>query len=1282
MDLSTWVRGLGIAIRNFSSSAKRARRFRTAAHAATAASVDVLEARVLLTSDFGDAPDTTADTGVNNYQTLAANGGPSHVIDATRATLFLGGGVDGETGTQQSNAANLDNLFTTGGRNDEDGVMNSLALSATIGASPKVTLSATNTTDAAATLYGWIDYNHNGIFENAGERTQIVVPSGTAAGRFTLTFPRLRGDIAGATYARFRLSSDVAAANPTGPADGGEIEDYRFQIMNRVRTPAEGSTSFRVAADLNGAPTLVPDDGLAYVSSASVGDLDGNGVVDLAVGAAGETYDDSNRGAVYILFRNADGSVGSSVRIASEINGGPTLAVGDHFGFVVTALGDLDGDGIVDIAVGAVDSNYTGPHLYNGSVYILHLNADGTAKDSTKLSSGLNGVSQLAEGNYFVFVTALGDLDGDGITDIAVGAPAVYGAGTQNGAVHILRLNADGTVKNSNVIENSAIWDPTIVNHEYFGFDTTAIGDLDGDGVIDLAVTSFIASPLRGRVAAVNILKLNIDGTLKSATTLVSAEGGDAALCDYHSLVSTAAAGDIDGDGVGDLVISGAKETGRASLSLISLLCLNADGTIKSSTNLPTLDVGSTDNYGIRTNITPIANADGTLSLAIGIPYFGGFSAPHSSLTFLSLASSAPFTVAPAVPVLNGNAASVADPRPTISWSKSSLASEHEIWLKNVSTGEVQLRSVAGTKTSYTPTADLGIGKYSVSVRAGNEIGWSAWSQRFNFVVNSPATIIPTPDGLIRRPELKWQPLAGAVGYDVWLSDSKTPYVALVNKRTNSPQTAFVPDINLPDGSYRFQVRGIAADGTLGKWSIADDFAVKTSSTIRQVSDQFTLRPQVEWTPVPGAAFYDVYISTLPSGSVRIQTQVDATYNISFKPAADLAVGNYRAWVRPVAADGSRGVWSPAVDFSAGVIPALVLNKSEFRFNEQATFQMPELPGAKFMQFWVDDPTPGLLPAPGAGDRYYYMSSFTADFEVQGKYRFWMRVIAQDGSTSRWSAPVSFTVRSAPYYLTVFNQPNMTDRPRIEWPAVAGAAKYQVRIRDVDTSTVQTIESNSPQTLLNLEQSLPLGRYQIDVRAVSADGTEGFWSDARSYESLPSLILVPISPTVNTTPTLQWNSIPGAVSYDVIVRNPTTHRVEYTVRGLASTSCIPSRLALGSHELWVIANGMNGLRSAWATEEFQIIAPPRPVLNIDFPGFQYGVTGYPISWSAVAGTDHYDLWIADRSLRNGVRELNVTSTAYTLNTILPRAVYIVWVRAVYSDGTFSPWSIPGSFEIN
>ncbi len=86
---------------------------------------------------------------------------------------------------------------------------------------------------------------------------------------------------------------------------------------------------------------------------AAIGDFDGDGIGDVATGAFRDNTGGTDRGAVYIQLLNADGTVKSNTKIASGTNGGPILPDGANFGVGIANLGDLDGDGVIDLAVGA-----------------------------------------------------------------------------------------------------------------------------------------------------------------------------------------------------------------------------------------------------------------------------------------------------------------------------------------------------------------------------------------------------------------------------------------------------------------------------------------------------------------------------------------------------------------------------------------------------------------------------------------------------------------------------------------------------------------------------------------------------------------------------------------------------------------------------------------------------------------------------------------------------------------------------------------------------------------
>jgi hypothetical protein len=226
-------------------------------------------------------------------------------------------------------------------------------------------------------------------------------------------------------------------------------------------------------------------------SVAAIGDLDSDGVTELAVGALGDDDGGEERGAVWILFLDRQGSVKKERKISSTQGSfGGGLHDGDLFGVSVASLGDLDGDGVTELAVGAPGDDDGGED--RGAVWVLFLAADGSVRSKQKISSLTGGFSgALDAADLFGYsMVKVDDLDGDGVTELAVGVRRDDDGGVDRGAVWVLFLAPDGTVRTQQKISSlTGGLEGPLDDDDLFGVSVTSLADLDGDGALPIWVT-------------------------------------------------------------------------------------------------------------------------------------------------------------------------------------------------------------------------------------------------------------------------------------------------------------------------------------------------------------------------------------------------------------------------------------------------------------------------------------------------------------------------------------------------------------------------------------------------------------------------------------------------------------------------------------------------------------------------------------------------------------------------------------------------------------------------
>ncbi len=357
----------------------------------------------------------------------------------------------------------------------------------------------------------------------------------------------------------------------SGTEESAEIPEGESQEEVTIQWEADGFV--KIENGLAGLDSNIENGDIFGQDHDKVGDVDGDGIIDLVVGS--RTADDEGladggieNGEVHILFMNADGTVRDNQKISMTEGGFTgTLTTGNNFGYGVAGIGDYNGDNIPDIAVAA-------PLTDDYAVYILHLNTDGTVKSHVKNAN-----------IPCIGLSAVGDLDNDGRIDIVACDPSSDLDGTNIGAIRILFFDENSTVKETKLINpsNGNFGTGLVAGDQFGGREVAMLGDIDNDGTIEMAVGAFSSDGGKGAIWMLSLNNTTLDvvskvkiteglnGFSESLSASVNPNGSDGAQFG-HALSKV---GDLNGDGIPDLI------TGANQSSTGYILYLNADKTVK-----------------------------------------------------------------------------------------------------------------------------------------------------------------------------------------------------------------------------------------------------------------------------------------------------------------------------------------------------------------------------------------------------------------------------------------------------------------------------------------------------------------------------------------------------------------------------------------------------------------------------------------------------------------------------------------------------------------------------
>jgi FG-GAP repeat/Tryptophan-rich Synechocystis species C-terminal domain len=459
----------------------------------------------------------------------------------------------------------------------------------------------------------------------------------------------------------------------TGADSNGYSNSGRSYVVFGSRNGFSANLNLSTLKGTNGfLISGITDDDNSGGSVSGAGDINGDGIDDLIIGADRANPHGSNSGQSYVVYGNAAPELdlnGTNLIPGFKING---IAAYDYSGFSVSSAGDINGDGIGDLLIGARFADPNGND--SGQSYVVFGRRSGFGVNLNL--SDLNGTNGFkisgvgADDRSGGSVSSAGDINGDGIDDLIIGANRADPNGPDSGQSYVVFGKLSGFSANLNLATlnstNGFKINGIAAGHRS-GSSVSSAGDINGDGIDDLIIGAPYTDPNNlnssGQSYVVfgsrsgfgtNLNLSNLDGT--NGFRINGIVAGD------NSGTAVSSAGDINGDGIDDLLIGAPPADSTGNNSGQSYVVFGSRSTFGSSINLSNLSITSGfklngityDRSGSSVSSAGDINGDGIDDLIIG----ASNSSPHgiySGKSYVVFGSRSGFNFNTSLNILNGN---------------------------------------------------------------------------------------------------------------------------------------------------------------------------------------------------------------------------------------------------------------------------------------------------------------------------------------------------------------------------------------------------------------------------------------------------------------------------------------------------------------------------------------------------------------------------------------------------------------------------------------------------